>query len=49
MIGRPGRIAALERILEHIGGRGGGWLATREDIARCWSDRAGCAAGTLVR
>lgn len=36
MIGRPGRIGALERILLHIAARGGGWLATREQIARHW-------------
>jgi peptidoglycan/xylan/chitin deacetylase (PgdA/CDA1 family) len=41
MIGRPGRIAALERILGHVSARGGGWLATREAIARFWSERAG--------
>jgi peptidoglycan/xylan/chitin deacetylase (PgdA/CDA1 family) len=40
MIGRPGRIAALERILEHVGVRAGGWLATREEIARHWRGRA---------
>jgi peptidoglycan/xylan/chitin deacetylase (PgdA/CDA1 family) len=36
MIGRPGRITGLERILEHISARSGGWLATREEIARSW-------------
>jgi peptidoglycan/xylan/chitin deacetylase (PgdA/CDA1 family) len=36
MIGRPGRIGALERILEHIEREGGAWIATREQIARHW-------------
>lgn len=36
MIGRPGRIGALQRILEHIATRGGGWVGTRETIARHW-------------
>jgi peptidoglycan/xylan/chitin deacetylase (PgdA/CDA1 family) len=36
IIGRPGRIAALERILEHIGARGQAWIARRDAIARHW-------------
>jgi hypothetical protein len=36
MIGRPGRIGALERIFEHMARRGGAWIATREQIARHW-------------
>jgi len=36
MIGRPGRIGALERILAHIAAQGGGWVASRETIARHW-------------
>lgn len=36
MIGRPGRMGALERILQHIENKGGAWLATREQIARHW-------------
>lgn len=36
MIGRPGRIAALENILLHLQAKGGAWLATREQIARHW-------------
>jgi len=38
MIGRPGRIAALERILHHITQSGGAWIATRSQIARHWLD-----------
>lgn len=34
MIGRPGRIGALDRILRHIMGAHGAWVATRESIAR---------------
>ncbi len=40
MIGRPGRIAALERILSHIAQRGGAWIASREAIARHWLEHA---------
>lgn len=36
MLGRPGRIAALEMILHHIAARGGAWLASRAMIARHW-------------
>lgn len=36
MIGRPGRIGALQAIFEHIAGKKGAWLATREQIARHW-------------
>jgi peptidoglycan/xylan/chitin deacetylase (PgdA/CDA1 family) len=34
MIGKPGRIIALEKILNHIEAKGGAWMATREQIAR---------------
>jgi peptidoglycan/xylan/chitin deacetylase (PgdA/CDA1 family) len=40
MIGRPGRIAALERILAHVTGKRGAWIARREDIARHWIENA---------
>jgi peptidoglycan/xylan/chitin deacetylase (PgdA/CDA1 family) len=33
MIGRPGRIGALDRILRHITNRGDAWIARRVDIA----------------
>lgn len=36
MIARPGRMAALEKILQHISTKGGAWVATREQIARHW-------------
>jgi peptidoglycan/xylan/chitin deacetylase (PgdA/CDA1 family) len=36
MIGRPGRIGALESILEHLRQQGSAWVATREQIARHW-------------
>lgn len=40
MIGRPGRIGAVERILEHLRQRGDVWVATREQIARHWLQHA---------
>jgi peptidoglycan/xylan/chitin deacetylase (PgdA/CDA1 family) len=36
MIGRPGRIVALERIVAHMVDRGGAWFARRDEIARHW-------------
>ncbi len=36
MIGRPGRIGALERILDHMKASGGAWIASRAAIARHW-------------
>ena len=36
MIGRPGRIGALERILAYMAGARGVWIARRVDIARHW-------------
>jgi peptidoglycan/xylan/chitin deacetylase (PgdA/CDA1 family) len=36
MIGRPGRIGALERIMKHIQARGQAWITTREHIAQHW-------------
>jgi peptidoglycan/xylan/chitin deacetylase (PgdA/CDA1 family) len=36
MIGRPGRIGALDRILRHITNRGDAWIARRVDIANHW-------------
>jgi peptidoglycan/xylan/chitin deacetylase (PgdA/CDA1 family) len=40
MIGRPGRIGAVERILQHLRQRGDVWIATREQIARHWLQHA---------
>ena len=36
VVGRPGRIAALERFLDHVLGRGDAWICRRIDIARHW-------------
>ncbi len=36
IIGRPGRIGALERILQHVTARGQVWIATRAAIAQHW-------------
>jgi peptidoglycan/xylan/chitin deacetylase (PgdA/CDA1 family) len=40
IIGRPGRIGALDRILTAMRAREGVWIARREDIARHWLKRA---------
>ena len=39
MIGRPGRIAALDRIVGHMRQKGDVWFATRRQIAEHWSAR----------
>jgi allantoinase len=39
MIGRPGRISALDKILRHIADRGDAWIARRVDIANHWLAR----------
>ncbi|KAI3603835.1 Uricase (urate oxidase) (plasmid) [Cupriavidus necator H850] len=36
MLGRPGRIGALRSMLAHMTGRGGAWVARRDQIARHW-------------
>ena len=36
IIGRPGRIGGLQRLVEHVRGQTGVWCATREQIARHW-------------
>jgi peptidoglycan/xylan/chitin deacetylase (PgdA/CDA1 family) len=36
IIGRPGRIGGLARLLAHIRRRGNAWCASREQIARHW-------------
>lgn len=48
MIGRPGRIGALQTIFDHIARKGGAWLATREQIARHWIARSQADAGRAV-
>ncbi|MGH7325085.1 MAG: polysaccharide deacetylase family protein [Candidatus Rokuibacteriota bacterium] len=35
-IGRPARIGGLDRVLRHVTGKGGAWIARRADIARHW-------------
>ncbi|WP_108258510.1 polysaccharide deacetylase family protein [Mangrovicoccus ximenensis] len=44
IIGRPGRIAGLETVLQHVTARGDVWIAPRRDIARHWADTHGGAA-----
>jgi len=39
IIGRPGRIAGLERVLAHIRAKGHAWIARRDAIARHWIER----------
>lgn len=37
LVGRPGRVIALRRVLEHMAGHEGVWFATREEIADHWA------------
>ncbi|WP_296526506.1 polysaccharide deacetylase family protein [Rhodoplanes sp.] len=43
MIGRPGRMGALDRILSRVTGSGAAWVAPRAAIARHWLDTFGTA------
>jgi peptidoglycan/xylan/chitin deacetylase (PgdA/CDA1 family) len=43
IVGRPGRIAGLERFLAHVAAKGGAWIARRDEIARHWRSVAGLA------
>lgn len=40
LAGRPGRIRALERFMDHIADRTDVWIARREDIARHWLEHS---------
>ena len=44
MIGRPGRIGALVRFLEHVGKHPEVWICRREDVARHWYQHYGTEA-----
>ena len=44
MIGRPGRIGALDRILGTIKAKGGAWIARRDEIAKHWFKRTAMTA-----
>jgi peptidoglycan/xylan/chitin deacetylase (PgdA/CDA1 family) len=37
IIGRPGRLAGLDRALDHIAGKPGVWFAKRDEIADFWA------------
>ena len=39
LVGRPGRLAALARFIDHARAHDGVWFARRVDIARHWHDR----------
>jgi peptidoglycan/xylan/chitin deacetylase (PgdA/CDA1 family) len=44
VIGRPGRIGALDRILGTIKAQGGAWIVGRNEIAKHWLKRIATAA-----
>ncbi|SFD09145.1 allantoinase PuuE [Tropicimonas isoalkanivorans] len=39
LVGRPGRIMALQRFLDYAAGHEGVWFARRIDVARHWAER----------
>jgi peptidoglycan/xylan/chitin deacetylase (PgdA/CDA1 family) len=39
IIGRPGRIRAFERFIQHVRARPGVWIATRQEIVSWWAAR----------
>lgn len=45
MIGRAGRMGALQTILQHVRSSGVAWIATREQIARWWLEHAPASTG----
>jgi OHCU decarboxylase len=45
LVGRPGRIAALQRFIDHVQQQENVWLTTRLDIARHWVKRHPPASG----
>jgi OHCU decarboxylase len=48
LAGRPGRVAALARALDHIAGHEGVWFATREQIAEHWAAEHPPRSGMLA-
>jgi len=42
VIGRPGRIGALERLLDHVLGHEAVWFCSRAAIARHWAAKFPC-------
>ena len=44
IIGRPARIAGLDRVLAHIRDKGAAWVARRDEIARHWLVTHGAGA-----
>ena len=39
LIGRPGRVKGLADFIDHVQAKGGGWIATRGEIAAHWASR----------
>ncbi|WP_099867389.1 allantoinase PuuE [Pararhizobium haloflavum] len=48
LAGRPGRLAALKRLISYMKGRDRVWFATRLDIANHWRANHPPVAGTLI-
>jgi putative urate catabolism protein len=46
LVGRPGRIASLERFLDYVGGHDKVWICRRIDIAKHWTATHPFAAST---
>ena len=46
IVGRPGRAAALRRVLDHVAGRDDVWVATRRDIAAAFADAVPAPSAT---
>jgi peptidoglycan/xylan/chitin deacetylase (PgdA/CDA1 family) len=44
LAGRPGRLAAISRFLDHVAQHNDVWICRREDIARHWIEAHGDAA-----
>ena len=49
LLGKPGRIGALQRFLDHVQSRDRVWIARRIDIARHWRAVHPFAPATAAR
>ena len=45
LLGKPGRIGALQRFLDHVQAHDAVWVGRRIDIARHWTGHAPACAG----
>jgi peptidoglycan/xylan/chitin deacetylase (PgdA/CDA1 family) len=47
IVGKPGRFAELKRFCEYVSQKQGVWIATREEIAKCWMEKRPYKVGEI--